>query len=59
MRLRIYAGSGTGQPGIIVAHLISAYVLPAMDVEHQLIYTNTVPTGFQHPHCFPTIDITP
>ena len=20
---------------------------------------NTVPTGFQHPHCFPTIDITP
>jgi carbon-monoxide dehydrogenase large subunit len=41
-----YAGSGTGQPGIIVAHLMSAYVLPAMDVEHQLVYTNTVPTGF-------------
>jgi carbon-monoxide dehydrogenase large subunit len=41
-----YAGSGTGQPGIIVSHLVSAYVLPAMDVEHQLVYTNTVPTGF-------------
>jgi carbon-monoxide dehydrogenase large subunit len=41
-----YAGSGTGQPGIIVAHMISAYVLPAMDVEHQLVYTNAVPSGF-------------
>jgi carbon-monoxide dehydrogenase large subunit len=41
-----YAGSGTGQPGIIVSHLISAYVLPAMDMEHQLVYTNAVPTGF-------------
>ncbi|MHB8588852.1 MAG: xanthine dehydrogenase family protein molybdopterin-binding subunit [Candidatus Dormibacteraceae bacterium] len=41
-----YAGSGTGQPEIILAHMISAYVLPAMDVEHQLVYTNAVPTGF-------------
>jgi carbon-monoxide dehydrogenase large subunit len=41
-----YSGSGTGQPGIIVSHMISAYVLPAMEVEHQLVYTNTVPTGF-------------
>jgi carbon-monoxide dehydrogenase large subunit len=41
-----YAGSGTGQPGIIVPHMMSAYVLPAMEVEHQLVYTNTVPTGF-------------
>ena len=41
-----YAGSGTGQPGIIIGHMISAYVLPAMDVEHQLVYTNTVPSGF-------------
>ncbi len=41
-----YAGSGTGQPGIIIAHMISAYVLPAMDVEHQLVYTNAVPSGF-------------
>ena len=41
-----YSGSGTGQPGIIVSHLMSAYVLPAMDMEHQLVYTNTVPTGF-------------
>ena len=41
-----YAGSGTGQPEIIIAHMISAYVLPAMEVEHQLVYTNAVPSGF-------------
>ncbi|HXI95071.1 MAG TPA: xanthine dehydrogenase family protein molybdopterin-binding subunit [Candidatus Acidoferrum sp.] len=41
-----YSGSGAGQPGIIVPHMISAYVVPAMDMEHQLVYTNTVPSGF-------------
>jgi carbon-monoxide dehydrogenase large subunit len=41
-----YAGSGTGQPGIIVPHMVSAYVLPAMEIDADLVYTNTVPTGF-------------
>jgi carbon-monoxide dehydrogenase large subunit len=41
-----YAASGAGQPGLIIPHLVSAYVLPAMDVEAVLVYTNTVPTGF-------------
>lgn len=41
-----YAGSGTGQPGIIIGHMISAYVLPAMRVDYQLVYTNAVPAGF-------------
>jgi aerobic carbon-monoxide dehydrogenase large subunit len=41
-----YAGSGADQPSIIVAHMISAYVLPAMNVDHQLVYTNAVPSGF-------------
>ena len=41
-----YAGSGTGQPGIIVGHMISAYVLPARDIAQQLVYTNTAPAGF-------------
>jgi carbon-monoxide dehydrogenase large subunit len=41
-----YSGSGAGQPGIIIPHLVSAYVLPAMDVEAELVYTNTTPTGF-------------
>ena len=41
-----YAGSGTGQPGIITAHMLSAYVLPAMDFESQIVYTNAVPSGF-------------
>src|SRR5579859_5267163 len=41
-----YAGSGAGQPGIIISHMVSAYVLPALHVEGVLVYTNTVPTGF-------------
>jgi carbon-monoxide dehydrogenase large subunit len=41
-----YAGSGTGQPDNIVGHMISAYVLPAMQIDHQLVYTNAAPTGF-------------
>ena len=44
--LGAYAGSGAGQPDIILMHMMSAYVLPAMDVEAQLVYTNTTPTGF-------------
>jgi carbon-monoxide dehydrogenase large subunit len=44
--LGAYAGSGAGQPDIIVSHMLSAYVLPAMSVEAQLLYTNAVPTGF-------------
>jgi len=44
--LGAYAGSGAGQPGLIVSHMLSAYVLPAMHVESQLVYTNTMPTGF-------------
>jgi carbon-monoxide dehydrogenase large subunit len=41
-----YAGSGTGQPNIILGHMISAYVLPAMHIEWQLVYTNAAPSGF-------------
>jgi carbon-monoxide dehydrogenase large subunit len=41
-----YSGSGAGQPGIIIPHMVSAYVLPAMDIEAELVYTNTAPTGF-------------
>jgi aerobic carbon-monoxide dehydrogenase large subunit len=44
--LGAYAGSGAGQPDLILMHMMSAYVLPAMDVEARLVYTNTVPTGF-------------
>ncbi|HEV2477226.1 MAG TPA: xanthine dehydrogenase family protein molybdopterin-binding subunit [Candidatus Dormibacteraeota bacterium] len=44
--LGAYAGSGAGQPDLIVMHMMSAYVLPAMDIEARLVYTNTVPTGF-------------
>ena len=42
-----YAGpGGPGQPDIIVPHMLSAYVLPAMSIESQLVYTNAVPGGF-------------
>ena len=44
--LGAYAGSGAGQPDIIVSHMVSAYVLPAMHVETRLIYTNAAPSGF-------------
>jgi carbon-monoxide dehydrogenase large subunit len=44
--LGAYAGSGAGQPGLIVGHMQSAYALPAMDVEALLVYTNAVPTGY-------------
>jgi carbon-monoxide dehydrogenase large subunit len=41
-----YAGSGTGQPSVIAGHMISAYVLPAMDIAFQLVYTNAAPSGY-------------
>ncbi len=44
--LGAYAGSGAGQPDIIVSHMLSAYVLPAMRIETRLVYTNAVPGGF-------------
>ncbi len=44
--LGAYSGSGAGQPDIIVSHMLSAYVMPAMHMDTQLVYTNTVPSGF-------------
>jgi carbon-monoxide dehydrogenase large subunit len=41
-----YSGSGAGQPTNILPHLVSAYVIPAMHIESEIVYTNTVPTGF-------------
>ena len=41
-----YPASGPGQPGIIIAHLLSAYRLPALKMEAQLVHTNTASTGF-------------
>src|SRR5438067_9007859 len=44
--LGAYSGSGAGQPDIIVSHMLSAYVMPAMHMDTQLVYTNTVLSGF-------------
>jgi carbon-monoxide dehydrogenase large subunit len=39
-------GSGANQPDIIIQHMMSAYVLPALHVDAEIVYTNTAPTGF-------------
>ena len=41
-----YSASGASQPDIIVSHMLSAYVVPAMKVESQVVFTNAVPSGF-------------
>jgi carbon-monoxide dehydrogenase large subunit len=41
-----YTISGAAQPDIIVSHMISAYVLPAMRIDVRVILTNTGPTAF-------------
>lgn len=44
--LGAYAGPASGQPDIIVSHMLSAYVLPALSMETEIVYTNAVPAGF-------------
>lgn len=41
-----YTTSGTGQPRNFSTHMISAYRLPALDVEARVAHTTTVPGGF-------------
>lgn len=41
-----YPSAGSGQIDIIVPHMISAYVLPAMAVKADVVFTNGAPTGF-------------
>src|SRR5437764_1951374 len=41
-----YPGAGSGQIDIIVPHLLSAYAWPAMQIKADVVFTNTVPTGF-------------
>ena len=44
--LGAYAGPASGQPDIIVSHMLSAYVLPALSMETAIVYTNAAPGGF-------------
>jgi carbon-monoxide dehydrogenase large subunit len=41
-----YPASGPAQPGLMIAHLLSAYRLPALKVEAILVHTNSASTGF-------------
>lgn len=44
--LGAYSGSGAGQPDAIVSHMVSMYVIPAMEIATDLVYTNTTPSGY-------------
>jgi aerobic carbon-monoxide dehydrogenase large subunit len=41
-----FPASGANQPGLMIAHMLSAYRLPALRVEATLIHTNAASTGF-------------
>jgi carbon-monoxide dehydrogenase large subunit len=41
-----YTGSGAGQPDLIVPHMMSAYLLPALRIQVRLVHTNAAPAGF-------------
>jgi len=44
--LGAYPSAGSGQIDIIVPHMLSAYVLPALSVRADVVFTNAAPTGF-------------
>jgi carbon-monoxide dehydrogenase large subunit len=41
-----FPAAGPAQPGIMIAHLLSAYRLPALHMEATLVHTNAASTGF-------------
>jgi carbon-monoxide dehydrogenase large subunit len=41
-----FPASGPAQPGLMIAHMVSAYRLPALRVEATLVHTNAASTGF-------------
>jgi carbon-monoxide dehydrogenase large subunit len=41
-----YSALGSGQPYNYTSHMISTYVLPAMSVSSDLVFTNAAPTGY-------------
>lgn len=40
-----YASIGASMPGNIVAHMLSGYRVPALQVDHHAVFTNATPTG--------------
>ena len=41
-----YSGGGTIAPDVIIPHMISAYHLPALSIEYQILHTNKIHGGF-------------
>ncbi len=40
------SGAGAGQPVLFTSHMVSAYKLPALQIETAVVFTNATPTGF-------------
>ena len=41
-----FQAAGVAQPGLVIAHMLSGYHLPALSVEARLVMTNSASTGF-------------
>jgi carbon-monoxide dehydrogenase large subunit len=41
-----YSGAGSIAPDVIIPHMVSAYHLPALSVQYQMVHTNAVQGGF-------------
>ncbi|HEX6488792.1 MAG TPA: xanthine dehydrogenase family protein molybdopterin-binding subunit [Candidatus Dormibacteraeota bacterium] len=40
------SGAGAGQPSLFSSHMVSAYRLPALEMNTNVVFTNAGPTGF-------------
>jgi len=40
------SGAGAGQPVLFTSHMVSAYKLPALQMDTAVVFTNAAPTGF-------------
>jgi len=41
-----YSGAGSIAPDVVVLHMVSAYHLPALSIEYQIVHTNAIQGGF-------------
>ena len=41
-----YSGSGSAAPEVVIPHMVSAYRLPALSIDYQVVHTNAIQGGF-------------
>ena len=41
-----YSGAGSIAPDVVIPHMVSAYHLPALAIEYQIVHTNAIQGGF-------------